>query len=116
MHDKVSLAAPVVLPCCKSIKCRVIINIINPVCECEKQHVQHAVVVPLNPVSTVQADGCVGIGENDEIDSLTMGRICSFYYLKHQTMGLFATTLKPEMGLKQVHSPCTAYAFVLCIN
>lgn len=50
----------------------------------------------------MQADGCIGIGENDEIDSLTMGRICSFYYLKHQTMGLFATTLKPEMNLKQV--------------
>ena len=31
-----------------------------------------------------------------------MGRICSFYYLKHQTMGLFATTLKPEMDFKQV--------------
>lgn len=51
----------------------------------------------------MQADGCIGIGENDEIDSLTMGRICSFYYLKHQTMGLFATMLKPEMDLKQVH-------------
>lgn len=50
----------------------------------------------------IQADGCIGIGEDDEIDSLTMGRICSFYYLKHQTMGLFATMLKPEMNLKQV--------------
>lgn len=51
----------------------------------------------------LQADGCISIGENDEIESLTMGRICSFYYLKHQTMGLFATTLKPEMDFKQVH-------------
>lgn len=50
----------------------------------------------------LQADGCISIGENDEIESLTMGRICSFYYLKHQTMGLFATTLKPEMDFKQV--------------
>jgi len=50
----------------------------------------------------VQADGCISIGENDEIESLTMGRICSFYYLKHQTMGLFATTLKPEMDFKDV--------------
>ena len=33
---------------------------------------------------------------------MTMGRICSFYYLKHQTMGLFATNLKPEMGFKDV--------------
>ena len=51
-----------------------------------------------------QADGCISIGENDEIESLTMGRICSFYYLKHQTMGLFATSLKHGMDLKQV--PC----------
>lgn len=50
----------------------------------------------------LQADGCISIGEHDEIESLTMGRICSFYYLKHQTMGLFATTLKPEMDFKQV--------------
>ena len=34
-----------------------------------------------------------------------MGRICSFYYLKHQTMGLFATNLKPEMNLKEVCPP-----------
>ena len=52
--------------------------------------------------SMLQADGCINIGENDEIESLTMGRICSFYYLKHQTMGLFATTLKPAMDFQQV--------------
>ena len=54
------------------------------------------------PLTDVQADGCISIGENDEIESMTMGRICSFYYLKHQTMGLFATNLKPEMGFKDV--------------
>ena len=53
-------------------------------------------------VGLMQADGCISIGENDEIESLTMGRICSFYYLKHQTMGLFATSLKPAMDLNQV--------------
>lgn len=52
----------------------------------------------------LQADGCISVSENDEIESLTMGRICSFYYLKHQTMGLFAATLKPEMDFKQVHT------------
>ncbi|KAL0039926.1 hypothetical protein WJX77_011783 [Trebouxia sp. C0004] len=52
--------------------------------------------------TTLLADGCISIGENDEIESMTMGRICSFYYLKHQTMGLFATTLKPEMDFKHV--------------
>lgn len=54
------------------------------------------------PLIDVQADGCISIGENDEIESMTMGRICSFYYLKHQTMGLFATNLRPEMGFKDV--------------
>lgn len=65
----------------------------------------------------MQADGCIGVGENDEIDSLTMGRICSFYYLKHQTMGLFASMLKPEMDLKQVlwHSPHSLPARRMCI-
>lgn len=59
-------------------------------------------------VSVLQADGCISIGESDELESLTMGRICSFYYLKHQTMGLFATSLKPEMDFPQVcavHKP-----------
>lgn len=56
----------------------------------------------------LQADGCIDVGENDEIESLTMGRICSFYYLKHQTMGTFSALLKPEMGLKEVchHLKC----------
>lgn len=64
----------------------------------------------------LQADGCISVGENDEIESLTMGRICSFYYLKHQTMGLFAASLHPDMDFKQVRLTAGSTVKTACAN
>ena len=56
----------------------------------------------------LQADNCLALNEEDDsIESLTPGRICSQYYLKHQSLGVFAQELGPDMDLKQV-STCEA--------
>lgn len=56
----------------------------------------------------LQGDNCLALNEEDDsIESLTPGRICSQYYLKHQSLGVFARELGPDMDLKQV-STCEA--------
>lgn len=38
------------------------------------------------------------------IQALTSGRICSYYYLKHQTVGLFQGRLQPELRVQDLLS------------
>ncbi|XP_022081843.1 activating signal cointegrator 1 complex subunit 3-like [Acanthaster planci] len=43
---------------------------------------------------------CLAIGEdNRSIEPLTLGRICSFYYLHHQSVRMFRDTLGPDTSL-----------------
>ncbi|XP_075603901.1 activating signal cointegrator 1 complex subunit 3 [Balearica regulorum gibbericeps] len=46
---------------------------------------------------------CIEIGEdNCSIEPLTYGRIASYYYLKHPTIGMFKDQLKPESNIEEL--------------
>ncbi|NWU99063.1 ASCC3 protein, partial [Upupa epops] len=46
---------------------------------------------------------CIEIGEdNRSIEPLTYGRIASYYYLKHPTIGMFKDQLKPESSIEEL--------------
>ncbi|NWU79001.1 ASCC3 protein, partial [Onychorhynchus coronatus] len=46
---------------------------------------------------------CIEIGEdNRSIEPLTYGRIASYYYLKHATIGMFKEQLKPESNIEEL--------------
>ncbi|XP_032538477.1 LOW QUALITY PROTEIN: activating signal cointegrator 1 complex subunit 3 [Chiroxiphia lanceolata] len=46
---------------------------------------------------------CIEIGEdNRNIEPLTYGRIASYYYLKHPTIGMFKEQLKPESNIEEL--------------
>ncbi|KAJ7417966.1 hypothetical protein WISP_61759 [Willisornis vidua] len=46
---------------------------------------------------------CIEIGEdNRSIEPLTYGRIASYYYLKHPTIGMFKEQLKPESNIEEL--------------
>ncbi len=49
-----------------------------------------------------QASGCVAVGEEQAVAPLTVGRIASLYYLKHQTMAGFTRGLQPDMAVPDV--------------
>lgn len=54
--------------------------------------------------------GCLSISSEDgSIESLTPGRIASFYYLQHATMATFRQELRAGMGVPDVlHTLCAA--------
>ncbi|XP_063245781.1 activating signal cointegrator 1 complex subunit 3 [Prinia subflava] len=46
---------------------------------------------------------CIEVGEdNRSIEPLTYGRIASYYYLKHPTIGMFKDQLKPENSIEEL--------------
>ncbi|NXM15705.1 ASCC3 protein, partial [Ploceus nigricollis] len=46
---------------------------------------------------------CIEVGEdNRSIEPLTYGRIASYYYLKHPTIGMFKDQLKPENNIEEL--------------
>ncbi|XP_030802512.1 activating signal cointegrator 1 complex subunit 3 isoform X2 [Camarhynchus parvulus] len=46
---------------------------------------------------------CIEVGEdNRSIEPLTYGRIASYYYLKHPTIGMFKEQLKPESNIEEL--------------
>ncbi|XP_038077615.1 activating signal cointegrator 1 complex subunit 3-like [Patiria miniata] len=48
---------------------------------------------------------CLAIGEdNRTIEPLTLGRICSFYYLHHQSVRMFRDSLGPDTSLPELIS------------
>lgn len=52
----------------------------------------------------VQTAECIEIGEDEStITPTTMGRVASFYYLKHASMASFAQGLKAGMTADEVH-------------
>ncbi|XP_048349860.1 activating signal cointegrator 1 complex subunit 3 [Sphaerodactylus townsendi] len=51
---------------------------------------------------------CIKIGEDDHsIEPLTLGRIASYYYLKHPTVRMFKDRLKPECSIEELLSILT---------
>ncbi len=40
--------------------------------------------------------------EDQHVEALTVGRVASFYYLKHQTMAGFTRGLQPNMAVADV--------------
>jgi activating signal cointegrator complex subunit 3 len=53
----------------------------------------------------MQEAGCVEVGDDDSVAPTTMGRVASFYYLRHETLALFARSLTADMTVPQV-TPC----------
>jgi len=51
-----------------------------------------------------QGSGCVAVGEEQAVAPLTVGRIASLYYLKHQTMAGFTRGLQPNMAVPDVRT------------
>eukprot|EP01133_Synstelium_polycarpum_P001014 gene1014-1153_t len=45
---------------------------------------------------------CIEIDENDEISTLPLGHVASFYYLNYKTVALFARDIKSSCGLKEL--------------
>ncbi|KAL8186308.1 UNVERIFIED_CONTAM: activating signal cointegrator 1 complex subunit [Gekko kuhli] len=51
---------------------------------------------------------CIKIGEDGRsIEPLTLGRIASYYYLKHPTVRMFKGRLKPECSVEELLSILT---------
>ena len=48
--------------------------------------------------------GCVFVDEDGKVESQTLGRIASFYYLKYQTLTVFTSFLQPAMAVQEVDS------------
>ena len=42
------------------------------------------------------------VGEDQQVEAQTVGRVASFYYLKHQTMAGFMRGLQPNMAMADV--------------
>jgi hypothetical protein len=45
------------------------------------------------------------VDEDGSTRSLNMGRIASFYYLKHETMSVFTQRLRRGMAMPEVRRP-----------
>ena len=52
----------------------------------------------------VQNAGCLVVDEGGTIESTTLGRIASFYYLKYKTLSVFSEKLGPRMERDKVTS------------
>lgn len=53
----------------------------------------------------LQDAGCLTVDEEDQVEPQMFGQVASFYYLKHQTMAVFAKNLKVGLGVPQVTDP-----------
>ena len=56
-------------------------------------------------LSTLQDAGCIFVDEDGKVESRTLGRIASFYYLKYQTLTVFTSFLQPAMSVQEVNPP-----------
>ncbi len=56
-------------------------------------------------LSTLQDAGCIFVDEDGKVESQTLGRIASFYYLKYQTLTVFTSFLQPAMPVQEVTPP-----------
>lgn len=63
-----------------------------------------------------QESGCVALHEDQRVEALTVGRVASFYYLKHQTMAGFTQGLQPDMGVADVRIASTASPLPACAS
>ncbi len=65
-------------------------------------------------LDTLFASGCLDESEEDRsIESTTLGRIASFYYLSHETVSLFSERLGPSVSLEdllKILCDCYEYA------
>lgn len=50
----------------------------------------------------VQDAGCLVVDEEDQVEPQMFGQVASFYYLKHQTMAVFAKNLTAGLGVPKV--------------
>ncbi len=53
------------------------------------------------------------VNEDGTIDALTLGRIASFYYLKHESMHVLSRGLRAGMGVPEVGSTLPRAAVLL---
>lgn len=51
-------------------------------------------------LNDLEKAGCVKTSEDGSVESLTMGRIAAFFYLKHETMSFFNSSLTPGLDFK----------------
>jgi len=50
---------------------------------------------------TLEKAGCIKVDEEEgKLEALTMGRIASFFYLKHQTMAMFTDNLSKDSDMR----------------
>ena len=50
----------------------------------------------------IQDAGCLVVDEEDQVEPQMFGQVASFYYLKHQTMAVFAKNLSAGLGVPKV--------------
>jgi activating signal cointegrator complex subunit 3 len=59
----------------------------------------HMARIVRQALAELESSGCIAIGGEigpDALEPLALGRIASYYYLRHETMRLFGTRLKPS--------------------
>ncbi|XP_072409240.1 activating signal cointegrator 1 complex subunit 3 [Chiloscyllium punctatum] len=59
-------------------------------------------------LADLECSYCISVGEdNRSLQSLDLGRIASYYYLKHQTMRMFRSQMKADCSVKDLLSVLT---------
>ena len=52
--------------------------------------------------TTLEGAGCLKVEEDETLKALTMGRIASFFYIKHQTMAMISQNLNQDNDMKMI--------------
>jgi len=64
---------------------------------------QHLSEMVEDALGTLRTAGCVELDDNGKgVEATGAGRICSFYYLRHATMGGFSEALGPGLGVEDM--------------
>ena len=55
-----------------------------------------------NVCGTLENAGCLKVEEDGSLESLTMGRIASFFYIKHETMAMISQNLNANNDMPSI--------------
>ena len=55
-----------------------------------------------NACTTLAGAGCVKLEEDGSLEALTMGKIASFFYIKHETMAMISRNLNSGNDIQSI--------------
>ena len=62
-----------------------------------------------NALAQLEDARCVATSEDDGVEPLLLGRVASYYYLKHASVALFAANLGPRIPSRSCSGRCAAW-------